>query len=133
MRSPETDTELIRRGFDALASDGVEAMIEFVHPEFEMETLPGIAAEPQVYRGHDGVRLWFSSFFEVMDEVTVEPTAYEQHGAGRVLVDFKLRARGRASGIEVEQEAKAIGTLRDGLMYRLEFLLPGEPPPPPEG
>ena len=33
---------------------GVEAMLEFVHPEFEMETLPGIAAEPQIYRGHDG-------------------------------------------------------------------------------
>src|SRR5688500_14898467 len=115
-----SDTELIRRGFEALTNQGVEGMLEFVHPDFEMETLPGIAAEPQVYRGHDGVRLWFDSFYEVMDEVLVEPTGYAQHGPGRVLVDFRIRAKGHASGIEVEQEAKAIGTVRDGLMYRLE-------------
>ena len=132
MGDPETDTEVIRRGFEALSGEGVEAMLEFVHPEFEMETLPGIAAEPQTYRGHDGVRHWFNSFYEVMDEVMVEPTSYEQHGPGKVLVDFRLRAKGHASGIEVEQDAKAIGTLRDGLMYRLEFLLPGEPTPPPD-
>ncbi len=132
MAATDSDTELIRRSFEAYASDGVEAMLEFVHPDFEMETLPGIAAEPQVYRGHEGVRLWFSSFYEVMDEVFVEPTAYEPYGPGKVLMDFKLRAKGHASGIEVEQEAKAIGTVRDGLMYRLEFLMPGEEPPPPE-
>ncbi len=116
--------EQARRGFDALASGGVESMLEFVHPQFEMETLPGIAAEPQVYRGHDGVRRWFDSFYEVMDEISIEPSSYEEIEPDRVLLEFKMRARGQASGIEVAQEARAIATLRDGLMLRLEFLLP---------
>jgi len=115
---------LARRGFDALASGGVEAMLEFVHPQFEMETLPGIAAEPQVYRGHDGLRRWFDSFYEVMDEIEIAPVSYEEIGPDRVLLEMKLRARGQSSGIEVEQEAKAIATVRDDLMLRLEFLLP---------
>jgi ketosteroid isomerase-like protein len=119
-----TDVELVQRGFDALASGGVEAMLEFVHPEFEMETLPGIAAEPQVYRGHDGVRRWFDSFYEVMDDIAIEPLSYEEVGPGRVLVEFKLRARGQGSGIEVEQVAKATASNRDGLLVSLEFLLP---------
>jgi ketosteroid isomerase-like protein len=120
--------ELARRGFDALATGGVDAMLEFVHPEFEMETLPQIAAEPQLYRGHEGVRRWFDSFYEVMDEIAIEPTSYEQLDTDRVLLEFTMRARGQSSGIEVEQEAKAIATLRDKLLVSLEFLLPDQGP-----
>jgi ketosteroid isomerase-like protein len=126
---PVPTTELARAGFDALAEGGVEAMLEFVHPDFQMETLPGIAAEPQVYRGHDGVRRWFDSFSEVMDEVAVEPTALDELGPDRVLIEFRMRARGQASGLEVEQEGRAIATLRDGLILRLEFVLPDSYPP----
>jgi ketosteroid isomerase-like protein len=125
---PETENErLVREGFEALATDGVEAMLEFVHPDFEMTTLPGQAAEPDTYRGHDGVRRWFDSFYEVMDEIAIEPSSYEEVEPGRVLLDFTLRARGQASGISVEQQAQAIATARDRLLFRIEFLLP-EPP-----
>ena len=116
--------KLALRGFDALGNEGVEAMLEFVHPEFEMETLPGIAAEPQVYSGHEGVWHWFESFYEVMDEVEVKPQEIEDLGDDRVRLALTLRATGQTSGIEVEQEAQAIATIRDDLMYRLEFLLP---------
>ena len=119
--------KLARRGFDALAEGGAEAMLEFIHPDFEMETLPGIAAEPQVYSGHDGLRHWFDSFYEVMDEVEVKPSEVEDLGDDRVRLAMTLRARGQTSGIEVKQEAQAIATVRDGLMYRLEFQLPDSP------
>jgi ketosteroid isomerase-like protein len=118
---------LTKQGFDALATGGVEAMLEFVHPEFEMETLPGIAAEPQVYSGHDGLRRWFDSFYEVMDEITVEPVSYRELEDGRVLLHMQLTARGQASGIEVKQEARAIASLRDSLLVELEYLTPDDP------
>jgi ketosteroid isomerase-like protein len=120
--------QLARQAFDALDEGGVEAMLEYVHPDFEMETLPGIAAEPQVYRGHDGVRRWWDSFYEVMDEVTVEADEVTELGPDRALIGFKMQARGHASGIEVSQEARAVATLREGLTVRLEFLLPGQEP-----
>lgn len=126
-----TDTELARAGFTALAEGGVEAMLEFVHPEFEMETPAAIAAEPQVYRGHDGIRRYFDSFYDAMDEVVIEPVALEELEPGRVLMELKVRTRGRASGIESEMDARAIAVIRDELMYRLEFLLPGQEPPRP--
>lgn len=127
------DIDLTRRGFEALAAHGVDALLAYVHPEFEMETLPGIAAEPQVYRGREGVRRWFDSFYEVMDEISIEPDSYTQIEPGRVLMEFTMGARGQTSGIEVTQQARAIATLRDDLMFRLEFLLPEEPPPAPAG
>ena len=118
-----TNEELTKAGFDALAAGGLEAMLAYVHPEFEMTTLPGQAAEPQTYTGHDGLRRWFETFYEVMDEISVEPSSYEEIEPNRVLLEFTLRARGQASGIEVKQDARAIATVRDGKMARLEFLL----------
>ncbi len=104
-------------------------MLEYIHPDFEMETLPGIAAEPQVYRGHAGVRRWFDSFYEVMDEVTLEPGRITELEPNRALVEFRMSARGHASGLEVQQQGKAIAILADDLLLRLEFLQPGDESP----
>ncbi len=128
-----TSSDLAQAAFDALAKDGVEGMLAHVHPDFEMETLPGIAAEPQVYRGHDGVRRWFGTFYEVMDEIVIRPTEVTELAPDRALVQFGMRATGQASGIEVQQEAAAVATLRDGKVLSLEFLVPGEPFPTPDG
>jgi ketosteroid isomerase-like protein len=115
--------ELTKRAFDALREGGVDAIPEFVHPEFAMTTLPGQAAEPQTYRGHDGLRRWFDTFYEVMDEIAIEPSHYEEVEPGRVLLEFTLRAKGQASGIEVTQDARAIATVRDEQLAHLEFLM----------
>jgi ketosteroid isomerase-like protein len=113
--------ELAKRAFDALAREGVDGLVEFVHPEFVMETPAGLAAEPQRYEGREGVRLWFEQFYEVMDEVEVVPGQVEDLGSGRVLQPLTMRARGQASGIEVDQKALTVATLRDDLLIRLEF------------
>jgi ketosteroid isomerase-like protein len=118
--------ELARRTFDALAREGVDGMLEFVHPDFVMETPAGLAAEPQRYEGHQGVRLWFEQFYEVMDEVVVEPRGVEELADGRVLVALTMRARGQASGIEVDQSAHTVATLRDDLVVRLDFFFSEE-------
>jgi ketosteroid isomerase-like protein len=116
-----TDVELLRTNLDSLAEQGWEAILPLVHPEFEMETLPGQAAEPQVYRGADGMRLWWESFYEFMDEVRIEPQAYHDAGDGMVAVEALLRARGKASGIETSQRAFLLCSSRDGLLTRIEF------------
>ena len=101
--------ERIERALRAYNEDGVEAMLPFIHPEFEMTTTAEVAAEPDTYRGHDGVRRYFGSFLEIMDEVRVEPTEIEARGDGG-LVRFNLVARGKATGIEAVQ--KGFGDLR---------------------
>lgn len=115
------DIELMRANFGRIADEGYEALLPLVHPEFEMETLPGIAAEPQVYRGREGMRRWWESFYEVMDEVRVEPTEYHDAGPGRVLVEARLSARGQASGLDVTQDAFLLCHLRDEQLVRIEF------------
>lgn len=113
--------ELLQTNLATLAEEGYEALLPLVHPDFEMETLPGLAAEPQVYRGPDGVRRWWESFYEVMDEIRLEPVEFHDVAPGRVIVDSVLRAIGQTSGVEVTQHVFLLIHIRDELIYRIEF------------
>jgi ketosteroid isomerase-like protein len=60
--------EIVRRAFDAFNDRGVEGIVAYIHPEFEATISPKLASEPDTYRGHDGIRRWFDSFYEAAAE-----------------------------------------------------------------
>jgi ketosteroid isomerase-like protein len=112
--------EIVQRGFDAFNAGGVEGILPFIHPDFEATTPPNLASEPDTYRGHDGIRRWFDSFDDVMDEIRWDAHGFEQVG-DRVVVDFTLRARGRTSGLDFGQDAAMVWSLRDGKAIGVEL------------
>ncbi len=116
-----SDKELVERAFGLLQSDTYEQVLPLVHDDFEMVTTPQVASEPQAYHGPEGVRRWWTSFLEVMDTVNLDPVSFEDVRDGRVIVEFVIRARGQASGIEATQPAVAVATVGDGKLLRLEF------------
>ena len=113
------NVELVRGGFETLSEGGVEALLPFIHPEFELTTPANLAAEPDTYRGPEGIRRYFDSFYEAMDEVRFEPGELRDVG-GRVIAPAVLSARGRATGIEVKQEIVMVWSLRDEQAIRVE-------------
>jgi ketosteroid isomerase-like protein len=115
----ESNGELIRQGFDDLAAGGYEALLPLISPDFELTTPPGLAAEPDTYRGPDGMTRYFESFYEAMDEIHFEPHEFREIGDW-VVVPFTLTARGRSTGLEAEQFGVMAWQLRDGLAVRLE-------------
>ena len=115
----EADVDLVRRGFEALEVGDAEALIPLVHPEFEMTTPAGLAAEPDTYRGQDGVRRYFDSFYEAMDEIGIYAGGFEDLGGGRVMTPSTLRARGRSTGLVAEQSLVLVWVIKDSLAYRL--------------
>lgn len=116
----DENVELVQRGFDAYSRGGWKAMLPFLHPEFEAITTPEVAMEPDTYRGAEGVRRYFESFEEAMEDIRFVLQG-ELRGAGdKVFVPFKLAARGRETGIEVEQPAFQVWTVRDGKALRVE-------------
>jgi ketosteroid isomerase-like protein len=114
-----TNLELVRKGFEDLNETGVEAMLPLFDPEFVLITPPELTAEPDTYRGPDGIRRYFDSFYEAMDEIRFEPTGFHEVGE-RVVVEFTLRARGRTTGIVAEQRGVQVWELREGKAVRLE-------------
>ena len=121
-----SDVDLMRQGFAAFGEEGVEGLVPFLHADFEMTTPPGLAAEPDTYRGHDGIRRYFESFYDVMDDIRFEVLGYEDLGGGRVLMPSILRARGQATGIEVEQQVVQVWEVRDGLAIRCHVFATAE-------
>jgi ketosteroid isomerase-like protein len=90
----------------------------FIHPEFEVTTPPELAAEPDTYRGPDGVRRYFESFYEAMDRVSFEAEEFIPVG-DLVVVESVLRTRGRTTGLEAEQHVALVYELKDGKAYRI--------------
>jgi ketosteroid isomerase-like protein len=114
-----TNVDLVRSGFETLGEAGVEGLLPFIHPEFEVTTPPGLAAEPDTYRGPEGVRRYFDSFYEAMDEVSFDAKDFIPVGE-RVVVPMTLRARGRTTGIVAEQDIVQIWELRGEKAIRVE-------------
>ena len=88
---------LVREAFQALDEGGVEAMLPYVREDFEMVTPPELASEPDTYLGRDGVRRWFDSFYEAMEEIRIEPEELRSYGPELVGIAFRMVARGRTS------------------------------------
>lgn len=116
------NVEIVQRGFEAFNSEGVEGILPFLHADFEATTPPELASEPDTYRGHDGVRRWFDSFYDVMDEIRWDARSFREVG-DRVVVEFTLRARGKTTGLAFGQDAVMVWELRDAQAIRL-FLYP---------
>ena len=115
-----SDTEVVKAAFDAFGDEDVEQILKFIHPDFVGTTPPGLAAEPDTYRGHDGVRRYFSSFYDAVDKIWTEPHEFREVG-GTVLIHATLHSRGRTTGIEAGIEAYFVWTVRDELVIRAEI------------
>jgi ketosteroid isomerase-like protein len=115
----EENVEIIRRAYEALASGGTEAFLEYIHPEFEGTTPPHLGAEPDTYRGHSGVWRYFDSFSEAMDDIRL--TGHTFHDVGdHVVVEMTLEARGKTTRIDVGQRLFQVWEIRDGKAVKLE-------------
>lgn len=117
---PSENLEIVKRGFDAFNERGIEGIIPLIHSDFEATTPPSLASEPDTYRGPDGIRRWFDSFDEVMDEIRWEPHRFREAG-DRVVVEFTLRARGKTTGLDFGQDAVMVWEIRDGMASRLDL------------
>jgi ketosteroid isomerase-like protein len=110
--------EVVKQGFEALDTGGVEAMIELLDPDFEAVVPPELSVEPDTYRGHDGMRRYFAAF-EGLEDVRFEYVDAVAAG-DKVVVTMMLRAKGTDTGIPVEQLGHQVWTIRDGRAARVE-------------
>jgi ketosteroid isomerase-like protein len=114
------NVEFVKRGFEDFARDGWKALLPLLHPEFEAITSPDLAMEPDTYRGAEGVRRYFESFEDAMEDIRFIPEGEFLDAGDKVVVPFRLAARGKETGIEGEQPAFQVWTLREGKALRVE-------------
>jgi ketosteroid isomerase-like protein len=110
--------EIVREGFEALERDGVEGLIPYIHPDFEGVVPPELSAEPDSYRGHEGVRRYFASFEEAVDDLRFSALEILD-GGDYVVILLKVEGRGRGSGVPVDMAAVNRVYLQDGQIVHM--------------
>ena len=110
---------IVRRMLDTLNEDGVEAALPFFDEDFRGIVPPDLSAEPDEYRGHDGVRRYFDSFREIVDELRFDAEELIEVGDDAVAARGYITGRGRESGIPIEMRVPMMMRLRDGKLVEM--------------
>jgi ketosteroid isomerase-like protein len=111
--------QLVRDIIDALNRGDVDAMLERMHPDFEWRPLESSPVAGNVYRGHEQVRRYVEDWLGTFDDLRIEldePTQVGDH----VVALVQGHARGRASGLELNNRFCQAWTIRDGLAVGME-------------
>jgi ketosteroid isomerase-like protein len=109
----QQNVEIVRQLTEAFNDEDMERLLALFGSDFEAEIPPSLSAEPDTYRGHDGVRRYFQSFHDAMSEICFHPERFWDEGES-VVVDVRVTAKGRQTGIPAEQRLAQAWSLRDG-------------------
>jgi ketosteroid isomerase-like protein len=97
-------TEIARQSIDAWNGRDIEWLVETASPDFKFVPLIASSVEGKagVLRGSEAFRRFFVELDETWDAFHLETEELEEVGDG-VLVRSHLQAKGRASGVELDQ------------------------------
>jgi ketosteroid isomerase-like protein len=114
----QENLEIPRRLIDAYTRGDVPSFLEELDPD--VEWIPIMAAlEGRVYRGREGVRRWLDDLARDWEYFQPVYEQYRDLGDG-VLVLGRWRARGRVSGVELEnQPATWLYEIKNGKVVRM--------------
>jgi ketosteroid isomerase-like protein len=116
----QEDADTIRAGLAALNKRDIEGMLATLRPDAELVPLRAVL-EGTVYRGHEGLRRWLADMADDWDDLRIEPEEVRALEGGRVLVLGRFHARGKSSGVWLDQPAAWICELVDGMVARIRF------------
>jgi ketosteroid isomerase-like protein len=117
----QEDVNIARRGYEALAREDMETVLELIDPDVRVEVHTGRPdlPETEVLRGHAGFLENLRLLDEVFEDVEVTPEEFIEVGENLV-VPIYTAGRGRASGIRVENRVTHIWTIRNGKATRFQ-------------
>ena len=138
------DVETIQKGVSALNRGDVNGVAATLAPDVELVPLRAVLAG-STYRGHEGLRRWLDDMSEDWSEFELTLQEVRELWPGCVLVQAKIRLRGRSSGVAVDSPGAWLCDMRAAKVARIRFFADpesalaaagegsGVPPPPGEG
>jgi ketosteroid isomerase-like protein len=114
----ESNLDVILRGLELWNAGDFEDALELVHPDLEWRPGPVFPDLDDVYRGHEGLMLFWDEFSGPFATVSLEP---RRRFAERdeVVIEAHFEARGR-EGVEVDMDVAQRYQMRDGKLARFE-------------
>ena len=113
----QENVELVRNAIAAYNQRDFEAMRALNQPDVQVDWSASRGLEAGVYRGWEEVMRLYQSFFEMFEEVTLEPDRFIESGDS-VVVPNSARVRGR-DGIQTVARSTFVFEVRDGRVARV--------------
>jgi ketosteroid isomerase-like protein len=117
--SESGNVERVRRAFERWNGGDHSAPLDEVHPDAEVYTVIGGAFSGEPFRGHAGVREWLGGLDENFDRWQIDVGEIREVGDKVVVLGY-IRARGRGSGVELDQSVGWNIRFRDDKFWRME-------------
>ena len=106
--------EAVRAWVAAINAADADALVELADPDVDyMPYLASVAGVEGSYRGHAGLRQYVRDLADAWRSYHVDIHQLEDLGE-HVLMEGRLRAEGRSSGLEVDAEMAWLHTFRPG-------------------
>jgi len=116
---PSENLELVKRAFEAYRGGGTEAIGPHLHPDFEMQQLPGHPLAG-TYLGPEAAGASIDDWVGTFDEFNWEVDEFVDAG-DHVVVGLRERGRARGSSATVDHLYGMVFTLREGKIVRLRW------------
>jgi ketosteroid isomerase-like protein len=114
----EDNIELLRTLYEHWERGDLAAAAEFFDSEVEF-TRTGSELTAGEWRGFDEMRATFAEYMQAWEDLQSQAERFIDLGDDRVLVLERQTARGKTSGVVVENELGWLFTLRDSKIVRL--------------
>jgi ketosteroid isomerase-like protein len=115
----EENERLIREGYDAANRGDVEWLRAHADPNLELKSrFSGLSGN--TYRGETAFEQWYADISETWESVEQSVERLVQLDPERTAVEVRFTARGRGSGVEIDQKMAVIFTIRDRKTVRME-------------
>jgi ketosteroid isomerase-like protein len=115
----EENVELVRRAFQALDRRDRSAWLALSDEDLEV-VFTRDWPEPGV-RGPEAAFDWYVQFFDTLQPFRTDDAEFIDAGADKVLLQYRMDLRGKASGAEVEWRRWCVVTMRKGRGLRAEW------------
>jgi ketosteroid isomerase-like protein len=118
----QENVELLRRGVEAWNRREYDVWLDLGTPDVEWMPAGPAAVERTVYRGYDEVRDGIEAVFETWEVFEFQEGEVRDLGEATLWLG-RVRMRGSASGVELDQEFAIHGVARDGRLALIRTFL----------
>jgi ketosteroid isomerase-like protein len=95
------DVELVRGGLEAFSRGDLDGALAGFHEQILWEVDPNLVPDAAAYRGHEGVREFWSQWREAFEGFRLQIEELDEVNDGRVLAVTRAEGTGSGSGASV--------------------------------
>jgi ketosteroid isomerase-like protein len=118
----QENVALLRNGIDAWNRRDVDLWLDYAAPDVEWMPAGPAAVERAVYRGYEEVREGITAAWETWDVFEFEESEVRDLGESTLWLG-RVKMRGTASGVELDQEFAIRSVARDGRVNLIHTFL----------